>query len=211
MQTELIPVIEKHSVLSRITHWLNVPLLWLMIWSGCLIYWADPAYLAIPDEIGPFRIHHRLAEGMGWHFFIMWAFLLNGIIYLGHLLLSGEWRSLLPLGRDFKAAIPYLLYDLKIRKYSPIWEGKYNPVQKIAYAGVIVLAFGSLLTGAAIYKPVQLGWLTKLLGGYKMARLEHFVCMIGFLIFNIIHLLQVIRSGWNNFRAMLAGYQIEKK
>ncbi len=181
-----------------------------MIWSGWLIYWAYPVYLHIPDNIGPLKIHHRLAEGMGWHFFIMWPFALNGLLYLFYLAFSGQWRGLIPKKQDLRDALPYVLYDLKIKKDSPAWEGKFNPVQKISYTGAILMGMGSLLTGIAIYKPVQLGWLITILGGYKAARFEHFILMLGFLFFILIHVIQVIRAGWNNFRAMVAGYEIEK-
>ena len=203
-------VIEKHHVVLRICHWVNIPLLCLMVWSGLLIYWANPVYLEIPDELGPFKIHHRLAEGMGWHFFIMWIFFINGAIYLTYCFLSGHWKNLLPKRQDFKDALPYILYDLKIKKIGPEISGKYNPVQKIAYTGAIIFGMGSVITGLAIYKPVQVGCLTALLGGYPAARLEHFIFMLGFNLFLIVHVIQVIRAGWNNFRAMLAGYEIHE-
>lgn len=211
MSDEMLPVIEKHPLPLRILHWMNVPILCLMIWSGWLIYWANPVYIVIPDSIGPLEIHHRLAEGMGWHFFLMWLFGINGLIYLGWLLLSGEWKTLIPDSRTFKQAIPYLLYDLRLKKESPVYDGKFNPVQKIAYTGAIFLGLGSLITGVAIYKPVQLQWLLFFLGGYEAARLEHFLCMLAFLMFIFVHIVQVIRAGWNNFRAMVSGYEIEKE
>jgi hypothetical protein len=65
-----------------------------------------------------------------------------------------------------------------------------------------------LITGLAIYKPVQLGWLTWLLGGYEAARVEHFVLTLGYVLFFVVHISQVIRAGWNNFRAMVTGYEV---
>jgi thiosulfate reductase cytochrome b subunit len=67
---------------------------------------------------------------------------------------------------------------------------------------------GSLITGFAIYKPVHLHGLTRILGGYQQARWEHFWLMIGFGCFFVIHIIQVIRAGWNNFRSMVAGYEL---
>ncbi len=67
---------------------------------------------------------------------------------------------------------------------------------------------GSLLTGLAIYKPVQLAWLTTLLGGYPFARLEHFALTVGYGLFFMIHITQVVRAGWNNFRAMVIGVEL---
>lgn len=203
-------VIEKHGILLRICHWLNVPILYLMIWSGILIYWAHQAYVKIPNNIGPFKLHHRLAEGMGWHFFLMWFFVLNGFFYLIILTVTKRWKELVPKLTDFPAAIRYTLYDLKLSKTSPEWSGSYNPAQKIAYFSVILLGVGSVLSGLAIYKPVQLGVLAEFFGGYPNARLFHFLFMSGFVFFVIIHIIQVIRAGWNNFRSMVAGYEIKK-
>ena len=71
-----------------------------------------------------------------------------------------------------------------------------------------MMGVGSLLTGLAIYKPVQFAWLTSLLGGYEWARFEHFWLTIGYVLFFLVHVAQVIKAGWNNFRAMVTGYEI---
>jgi thiosulfate reductase cytochrome b subunit len=87
---------------------------------------------------------------------------------------------------------------------------KFNGAQQIAYTSIIVMGFGSLLTGLAIYKPVQFAWLTSFLGagGYNTARFLHFWLTIGYCLFFLIHLVQVVRAGWNNFRAMVTGYEV---
>ena len=87
---------------------------------------------------------------------------------------------------------------------------KFNGAQRLAYTGVVAMGAGSLLTGLAIYKPVQLAWLTTLLGGYPLARLEHFVLTVGYVAFFVIHIAQVVRAGWNNFRAMVIGVEVAK-
>ena len=100
-----------------------------------------------------------------------------------------------------------VLHDLGIRK-QPLPPRKFNGAQRLAYTGVVAMGAGSLLTGLAIYKPVQLAWLTAMLGGYPMARLEHFALTIGYVLFFLIHITQVIRAGWNNFRAMVIGVEV---
>ena len=211
MSDSEIIIFEKHSFILRCTHWINVVLLSLMIWSGILIYWANDEYITIPDQLAKaLSINGRLGIGLGWHFFIMWPFLINGLVYLTYMIVSGEWRSFIINKQTFKDAIQITLYELKIKKEMPVQIGKFNAAQRITYAGVILMAFGSIVTGLAIYKPVTLGWLTFVLGGYKAARLEHFIFMIGFKLFVVVHIIQVVRSGWNNFRAMIAGYEIEK-
>ncbi len=212
MDEKIISVTEKHSGLLRIFHWINFPLLILMIWSGTLIYWANQAYVIIPDSIAnKLGLEFRLAMGMGWHFFLMWLFAINGIFYFIYLIISGEWRMLVPQKKSFKEAILVVLHEFKILKTAPAIEGKFNAAQRIAYTGVIIMGACSLLTGLAIYKPVQAGILTSMLGGYEAARFEHFLLTIGFILFIIVHVLQVIKAGWNNFRAMIAGYEIEKE
>lgn len=177
-----------------------------------MIYWADQAYVKIPDKVSDkLGISFHLAEGMGWHFFIMWPFLVNGVIYFFYLILSGEWRYRFPDLRAFRNSFLVLLHELKIIRNAPPIRGKYNDAQRIAYSGVLLMGLGSTLTGLAIYKPVQLGWLTSLLGGYKAARFEHFILMVLFLLFFIVHIIQVIRAGWNNLRSMIAGFEIENQ
>ena len=91
----------------------------------------------------------------------------------------------------------------------PLPKQKFNGAQKIAYTSVVLMGLGSLLTGLAILRPVQIPWLTALFGGYEFARILHFVLMIGFLGFFLIHIIQVAKAGWNNFRAMVTGYELE--
>jgi thiosulfate reductase cytochrome b subunit len=155
------------------------------------------------------NLPQRLAEGMALHFFFMWLFAANGIAYVLYLAISGEWRKVLPDRRSLRDAVLVTLHDLHLRKEAPP-QGLYNGAQRIAYTGVIVMAIGSVITGLAIYKPAQLSWLAGLLGGYPMARWEHFWLMMGFLVFFVVHLAQVVRAGWDNFRSMVAGYSLVK-
>lgn len=211
---------KKHPLAIRWLHWISFPLLAMMIWSGILIYWANAAY---GIKIFGYELFHffpapfyeflgipfRLAEGISLHFFFMWFFTVNGIIYVFYLIFSGEWRVLLPIPSSFKRAPLVALHDLHIVKKLPP-QGKYNDAQRIAYTGVILLGAGSVITGLAIYKPLQLAWLTALLGGYDWARWEHFWLMILFVLFFVVHVVQVALAGWSNFRSMITGYEIVK-
>ncbi len=207
----------KHSLATRAFHWINAPTLLVMIWSGLLIYWANDVYRIrwgggvvvkfFPDWFyDALSLPHRLGEGMAWHFAFMWIFAINGLLYVGYTFASGEWRYLLPNRRTFAEAFQVVLYDLKIRK-APLPRRKFNGAQRLAYTGVVSMGGGSLLTGLAIYKPVQLAWLTALLGGYEAARVEHFALTLGYVGFFIIHITQVVRAGWNNARAMIIGVE----
>ncbi|MEO6547872.1 MAG: cytochrome b/b6 domain-containing protein [Ferruginibacter sp.] len=212
---------EKHSVAMRWAHWINFPVLAIMIWSGMLIYWANDAYSLKLFNHNFFRffpqpfykalnIPFRLAEGMAFHFLFMWFFAINGFLYVAYTIFSGEWRQLLPNRHSLKEAWQVLLHDLHIRKMLPP-QNKYNAAQRIAYTSIIVMGFGSLLTGLAIYKPVQFYWATWLCGGYHLARIEHFILTIGYVFFFLIHIVQVIIAGWKNFWSVISGYEIVKQ
>ena len=203
-------IIEKHPRAIRWFHWIHFPILALMIWTGVRIYWANQQYIELPESwMTRLNLSAHLADGMSWHFSLVWIYTLNGLAYFAYLFFSKEWRVLVPTKQDFKDAIPYVLYDLHLRADPPLLQGKFNPMQKITYCGVILMGGGALLTGLAIYKPVQAGALTFILGGYEAARLEHFILTVGFILFFFLHVLQVVRAGWNNFRAMVSGYEIK--
>ena len=218
---------KKHPLAIRWMHWVNFPVLFTMIWSGLLIYWndSDNAYqhphavyrvgvgsLTLVRMFPPWfwraiNAPYRVTEGLGYHFFFMWLFAINGVLYATYLLISGEWRLLVPESRSIKDAIQVTLVDLHLRKGLPP-QKKYNGAQRIAYSAVILMGMGSLVTGLSIYKPTQVHWVTTLLGGYEMARWEHFWLTMGFCAFFVVHVVQVALAGWNNFRSMVSGYEI---
>jgi thiosulfate reductase cytochrome b subunit len=227
-----LQLVDKHPRAIRWMHWINFPVLSVMIWSGLLIYWGDsiPPYLH-PHQVyrigmGPITLvrlfpdwfwrllnaPYRLTTGLGWHFLFMWFFAINGIAYAVYLWLSGEWRVLWPQRQSFADALQVTLYDLHLpfarRKGMPP-QGKYNGAQRIAYTAIVLMGAGSLLTGLAIYKPTSAHWLTALFGGYEMARWFHFWLTMGFCGFFLVHVGQVILAGWNNFRSMVSGYEIQ--
>lgn len=217
----------KHPRAIRWMHWINFPILFTMIWSGLLIYWGDSdnaylhphrVYRIGVGSVTLFRFFpewvyqtlnapYRITTGLGYHFFFMWIFALNGLVYAIYLLASGEWRLLVPTIKSWREAIQVTLFDLHLSKIHPPVK-KYNGAQKIAYTTIVLMGACSLITGLAIYKPTQTHWLTSLLGGYEMARWEHFWLTIGFMGFFLLHVFQVVKTGWNNFRGMVTGYEI---
>jgi thiosulfate reductase cytochrome b subunit len=212
----------KHSLATRWIHWINFPLLFVMIYSGILIYWADSQHEGLNAHhvyrIGTrdwtlllffprwfynsLNLKYQLAQGLAYHFFFMWFFTVNGIVYILYTVLSGEWRNLVPTRHSVAGAANVVLHDLGLsRRLLP--QQKSNDAQRIAYTGAVLMGVGSLLTGFAIYKPTQLHILTTLLGGYEMARWLHFWLTLSYVLFFLMHVAQVIRAGWNNFRAMI--------
>ena len=208
-------VVKKHPLAIRWFHWINFPILAVMVWSGMLIYWANDVYRLgwgdktilkfFPDSFyKALNIPFRLAEGMSLHFVFMWLFAFNGFIYVLFLIFSGEWRLIFPNKKSFKESLLVVLHDLHLRRSLPP-QKKYNAAQRIAYTVVIFMGLGSVLTGLSIYKPIQFESLTSLLGGYEWARIEHFTLTILFVLFFVVHIIQVILAGWNNFQSMVTG------
>jgi thiosulfate reductase cytochrome b subunit len=212
-------IISKHPLAIRWFHWINFLVLGVMIWSGLLIYWANDVYSIkiggrqlikfFPQSFyDALHVPFRLAEGMAYHFVFMWLFFVNGFLYVLYTAISGEWRYLVPQRNSFRQAWQVVLHDLRIRKTAPP-QLKYNAAQRIAYTGIILMGIGSILTGLAIYKPVQFKWITWLCGGYEIARVEHFILTIGYCVFFLVHIFQVGAAGWKNFQAMVTGFEVQ--
>ncbi|MFQ5894837.1 MAG: cytochrome b/b6 domain-containing protein, partial [Nitrospinota bacterium] len=233
-----------YSLLLRITHWLNVPLLAIMVMSGIQIWWAYPAFgprLPNPEAaynllagreapVDPaakaFSAEYRdlvgrlagtaglggwLAGGLQWHFAFMWLYVINGLVFLIGIALTGEARHYRLSGRDFREAPLQLLRYLRLRRDEPP-PGKFNPVQKLAYWSALLAGLLSVLTGLAIYKPVQLAWLTQLFGGYQPSRLWHFLAAVFLVAFTGAHLLMVAAHGWRRGLApMLVGLKADRE
>ena len=211
-----VPV-KRHHGIVRLTHWLNAVVLLGMIASGLQIYMAyrhfglRGALLPLPNPLDGKsipawgRMGGWLAGGLNWHFALAWPFVLTGLLYLGFLAVSGEWRALAFRPRDIRPAIQMQLYYLKLRKDHPP-QGKHNALQKGAYSSIVVLGAISALSGFAIYKPVQLAWLTSLFGGYELARYWHFVAVWLFIGFTLLHVALVFLVDPASLRAIITGW-----
>ncbi|SDU39246.1 cytochrome b/b6 domain-containing protein [Pseudomonas moraviensis] len=170
----------------RLTHWLNAACMVCMFMSGWAIYNASPLFsFRFPVSL---TVGGWLGGALAWHFAFMWL-LINGAIYVLYGLASRHFkRELLPIGI---AALKHDLTDaLRFRLVHE--KGVYNAVQRLMYW--IVLAAGVLIviSGVAIWKPVQLQELVALLGGYDVARYVHFAAMTMIAAFVVIHLVLVI-------------------
>ena len=211
------PPVKRYHGLVRLAHWLNAIFLVGMIASGLQIYAAFPHFgprgapypvpnpwagESFPQWAG---LGGWLAGALNWHFALAWPFVITGAVYLGFLVLSGEWRSLLFRPRDVRPAIDMQLYYLRLKREHPP-QGKHNALQKAAYTGIVVLGAISVATGFAIYKPVQLSWLTALFGGYELARYWHFVTVWVFVGFTLLHVALVLLVDPASLRAMITGW-----
>jgi thiosulfate reductase cytochrome b subunit len=172
-----------HPLPIRIMHWVGAASILCMMLSGWAIYDASPSLpFTFPRGM---TLGGWLAGGIAWHIAVMWVLFADGGAYLLYGFLSGHFRrDLRPLGP--RAVIVDLIAALTGRLGHRL--GHYNAVQRLLYVGVIVLICCSVATGLSIWKPVQLGWLTDLFGGYPVARGIHLAAMIGIALFVVVHL-----------------------
>jgi thiosulfate reductase cytochrome b subunit len=192
------PVIHPRWV--RITHWINALAVMVMIGSGWEIYNASPLFaFAFPPAI---TLGRWLAGGLLLHFAAMWMLVANGLVYLILGIVTGRFQSrLFPIRAaavlaDTRAALTgRLAYDdLSV----------YNAVQRLFYSGVLVVGIVVVLSGVAIWKPVQFQELTALLGGYDTARYVHFFAMAAIVAFLVIHVIMALVVP-KTMRAMIIG------
>lgn len=189
-----------HSLVVRISHWINVFAIFMMLFSGWRIYDASPLFpFVFPPGL---TLGGWLAGALQWHFAAMWLLVGNGLVYVLYGILSGHFQhSFFPLTWD---AILQELGNLLHGRISH-QLGVYNALQKLAYIVVILLAATLVLSGLSIWKPVQFQELAALMGGYEGARLVHFFAMAAVVGFILIHVVMVILVP-RTFIPMFTGY-----
>ena len=199
-RTAAVPAKVIQPAWVRVVHWINAVAMILMIMSGWQIYNASPLFgfkFASAITLGGW-----LGGALLWHFAAMWLLMVNGLVYVALGFATGRFRKkLLPITpagviADTKAALTGKLSHADLTTY--------NYVQKLLYAGIIVVGVVVVLSGLSIWKPVQLQYLTALFGGYDVARYVHFVCMaliVAFLVVHVVLALLVPKS----LRAIIIG------
>jgi thiosulfate reductase cytochrome b subunit len=203
----------------RVTHWVNVIALPLMVASGLRIFNAYPAFARKGETFCCYPFEGKsipavltfggwLAGARHWHFAIMWLLVVNALVYLGFLYLHGEWRDLAPHRGDGRGAWEMVRFYAFARRDHP-HQGKHNALQKTAYFAMPIVAAVIVLSGIAIWKPVELRWLTMLFGGYVWARYVHFVAM-ALLVFLVLgHVFMVFAVDPYALRSMITGWYDE--
>ncbi len=182
-------------------HWLNAIAIIVMVTSGWGVYDDDAIFgwLYFPMWA---RLGSWAANSLLWHFAGMWLLGVNGLFYLVYGFVTGRFRRrLLPI------RLPDLLKTigetLRLRlSHEDLTH--YNAVQKLLYIVVMTAGVMQVVTGVAIWKPVQFSWLTALFGGFQGARLVHFLGMsviVGFLVVHVILALLIPQTLWS----MVAG------
>jgi thiosulfate reductase cytochrome b subunit len=184
----------------RTAHWINAVAMILMIMSGWQIYNASPLFgFTFSSSI---TLGGWLGGALLWHFAAMWLLIVNGLVYVVLGFATGRFRNkLLPITpggviSDARAALTGRLSHQDLTKY--------NYVQKLLYAGIIVVGVLIVLSGLSIWKPVQLQYLTALFGGYDVARYVHFFCMAAICAFLVVHVALAVLVP-KSLRAMIIG------
>ena len=190
-----------HPLPVRVMHWINAVVMLIMIASGWGIY--DDDVIVRGFHFSPFwRLGEWAAWSLNWHFAGMWFLSINGLAYLIYGLASGRFRErLLPIR---PADVRQTIVDTLHFKIAHEDITVYNTVQKLLYVVVIFAGIAQVITGLAIWKPVQFSGLVALLGGFQTARVLHFAGMtviVGFLIVHVVLALLVPKTLW----AMVAG------
>ncbi|HKY97771.1 MAG TPA: cytochrome b/b6 domain-containing protein [Gemmatimonadaceae bacterium] len=208
-------VTRRHHWIVRVTHWVNFVALTIMVGSGLRIFNAYPRFArrggtfccwpweghAIPAKL---TFGGWLAGARNWHFAMMWVLVVNGLVYLGFIYLHGEWRDLVPRRGYFRDAWEMMKFYLFARRDHPV-QGKHNALQKGTYFILPWVGLLAVLTGIAIWKPVQLAPLTDLFGGYVWARYWHFVAMLVLVALSFIHIFMVFAVDPYSLRSIVTG------
>jgi thiosulfate reductase cytochrome b subunit len=176
-----------HPLVVRITHWINAFAVLLLVLSGWRIYNAAPLFpFRIPSEL---TLGGWLAGALQWHFAAMWLLGLNGLAYVIYGMVSGHLRrKLLPIS---PRAVLHDVLEAFRGRLSHDDLSVYNAAQRAAYLTLIVALSLLIVSGLAIWKPVQLQELAALMGGYEGARIVHFVCMSIVVLVVIVHVVMV--------------------
>lgn len=177
--------------------------------TGILGYSGDrargfPAWATIPSG-------KWLAMGRQWHFFFAWVLALNILIFMAYAVARGHLkRDLLPTLADLRTIGRSLKDHLLFRHETGEAAKRYNVLQKLAYLGVFFGLFPLIILTGLTMSPTMdaaFPFLLDLFGGRQSARTVHFIACFLFVGFIVVHVSQVILTGFfNNIRSMLTGW-----
>lgn len=200
----------EHPAITRVCHWTFALAVLVLIGSGLEVFAAFPAFAEKMPQADLFepppalRIGGWLGGALQWHFTFAWLLTVAMAIYFGYQLLTRRGRQVWFAASDVRGVWPMVRHYLLLGP-EPTMTDTYNPLQKLAYSVALFLIVVSLVTGFALYKPVQLSWLLYGLGGFRLTRLWHFAAMCGLLAFVPGHVVMVAVHGWRNFAGMWTG------
>ena len=229
-QTASPEVIHRHALIVRITHWINLLCITVLLMSGFQIfnahralYWGkkgadfDPHWFALPGGFPHWATipsWQDLAAGRAWHFAFAWIFVINGLIYVLFGLISGHFRrDFLPTGHQLRTIGQSVLDHLRLRFPKGEEAKSYNVLQRIAYIGIVIVLPLMVATGMTMSPGMDTAapWLLDLFGGRQSARSLHFIFAWSIIAFILIHLIAVFAAGpINEIRSMITGRYVIK-
>ncbi|HEX4297536.1 MAG TPA: cytochrome b/b6 domain-containing protein [Devosia sp.] len=176
-------------------------------WLGMSGDAANPDFTAFPAwaTIPSFR---DLATGRVVHFFFAWILVGTLAIWLINALFSGHlWRDIILKPRDISGLPRDIVDHIRLR----FTHGKsYSPLQKVAYFGIFIIAFPLIIATGLTMSPgmdTAFPWLLDLFGGRQTARTIHFITMLAFVLFFVVHIIMVLLANpINELRSMITGY-----
>jgi Ni/Fe-hydrogenase b-type cytochrome subunit len=212
---------KRHHLIVRLTHWVNALALTIMVGSGLRIFNSYPAFARKGDTFCCYPFEGKkipvaltfggwLAGARHWHFAAMWLLVANGLVYLGFVYLHGEWRDLVPRRGVLRDVREMVKFYLALRKNHP-HQGKHNALQRLTYFSMPLVGVAAVVTGLAIWKPVQLAPLTRLLGGFVWARYWHFLAMLALVALSVGHIFMVFAVDPYSLRSIITGGYDETK
>ena len=206
----------RHHWVVRLTHWVNLVAFTVMVGSGLRIFNAYPAFARRGERFCCYPFEGKavpanltfggwLGGARHWHFAMMWVLALNGLVYLAFIYWHGEWRDLAPRrGRRAGCVGDGEVLSRSRGRITRV-QGKHNALQKSAYFAMPVMGALSVVTGLAVWKPVQFAALTDLMGGYVWARYWHFLVMLALVATALGHVFMVFAVDPYALRSMLTG------
>ena len=162
---------------------------------------AFPGWVTIPS-------YRDLGTGRVVHFFFAWILVGTLAIWLINALFTGHlWRDIILKPRDIRGLPKDIIDHIRLR----FTHGKsYSPLQKIAYFGVFIVAFPLIIATGLTMSPnfdATAPWLLELFGGRQTARTIHFITMLAFVLFFVVHIIMVVLANpINELRSMITGY-----
>jgi Ni/Fe-hydrogenase b-type cytochrome subunit len=166
---------------------------------------AFPGWATIPSN-------YNLALSRRWHLTFAWVFAAGIVVYLGLSLANGHLRrDLLPQARELRPASLWrdIVHHATLRFPRGEAARRYNPLQKLAYVGVLVLLIPTMVLSGLTMSPsmdASWPWLLDLFGGRQAARSIHFIAAALLVLFVVVHLIMVVLAGpWNQIRSMITG------
>jgi Ni/Fe-hydrogenase b-type cytochrome subunit len=210
----------RHHWIVRVTHWVNALALTVMVGSGLRIFNAYPAFARKGESFCCWPWEGQaapkwatfggwLAGARHWHFAAMWVLVVNGLVYLTFIYRNGAWRDVTPRRGDLRDIREMLRFYFFLRREHPR-QGKHNALQRATYFVMPWIGVFTVLTGLAIWKPVSLGWLTAIFGGYAWARYWHFVSMLVLVVLSFVHIFMILAVDPYSLRSMTTGGYSER-